>query len=266
MTLSDSKHFLKYYIQRAKASLMQFAEYRANMIMAVLGSYGYTFMMIVFIEVIFSKTQEVAGWGKYEMMMLFSLGQSVFYTFWSFFQPLHTWFSEAIIDGELDLYLTKPINAFLNVVSSDFDLVEMLPSIGLAVAMFVFVWKKLGLVFEPVMLWAIVSTILSCGIMVGLYAVTALAAFWLTDTRDLASIQSSLLSLNQFPLDIFPKSIKAAMLIFPVALISYPQTKLLLEGKLNIYLLLQPVAFIILFLVVRTMWGRGLKRYSSASS
>ena len=245
---------------------MQFAEYRTNMIMAILGSYGYTFMTIAFIEVLFSKTQEVAGWNKFEMMFLFATGQFVFYTFWSFFQPLHTWFSESIIDGELDLYLTKPINAFLNIISSDFDLVEMLPSIGLAVAMFVFVWKKLGLTFEPVMFLAIASTVFSCGIMVCLYAVTALAAFWLTDTRDIASIQGSLLSLNQFPLDIFPRGIKAFMLIFPVALISYPQTKLLLEGQLNIYLALQPIAFVILLLVVKVMWGRGLKRYSSASS
>ena len=68
-----------------------------------------------------------------------------------------------------------------------------MPSVALAVAMFGFVFQRPGLNFESIMLLAIPSAIVNCGIMVGLYAVTALAAFWLTDTRDLASIQGSLL-------------------------------------------------------------------------
>lgn len=245
---------------------MQFAEYRANMLMVILGTYGYTGMMLVFIEVLFSKVESIAGWSKYGMMLLFATGQFVIYLFWIFFEPLQEKFSELINDGELDLYLTKPISAYWNVVSSEFNLIQSVPSIALAVGMFAYVLAKLDLTFTPLVLILIPSTLISTGIMIGLYSIVSFAAFWLTDTRELNSMQGSLLSLDQFPPDIFPKGIKALSFIFPINLLAYPQTKLLLENKLNIYLLLQPLSLITLIAVITLMWKRGLKRYSSASS
>jgi len=81
MTQSASKHFIKFYIKRAKASPMQFAEYRADMVMGILETDGYTGIMVAFIRVIYCKTQTIGGWGKYEMLLLFATGQFVVYIF-----------------------------------------------------------------------------------------------------------------------------------------------------------------------------------------
>lgn len=262
------RHFLRFYIQRIKASLMQFMEYRMSMFMAILGTYGYTGMMLMFISVLFAQTNELGGWNKAEILLLFGLGQSILYIAWSFFGVVF-WgvFSETVIGGELDLFLTKPVNSLFNVIMSEFTLVETLPSFALGIGIIVYaagnISLQLSLILIPVMLSLFFGLIIATA---GFTAISMLS-FWLTDTRDILNMQGAVLNFNQYPVEIFPKLVKYLFVsAVPVSLIAYPAAKMLLEQRLNIYFAIQPFIALFMLLLVKILWSRGLKRYSSASS
>jgi len=247
---------------------MQLAEYRVDILMTIMGTYSYTILTLVFFGVIFGNIDGIGEWGKFEILTLFGIGQLIFYTHWSFFAGVDDWVSDIILNGNLDIYLTKPVNSFMNLITFKLSVVEKMPSYILALAITIYGFVNTGIQLKPL-------PILLCIVLMGLGVILkmlislsiSLLAFWVSKTRDMKRMYYHLFEYYKYPTDIYPKSVKLIFTtILPIGLLAYGPAYFLLKGfSLNILgSYLGALAFYIT--VVAILWNRGLKAYSSASS
>jgi ABC-2 type transport system permease protein len=267
MMQSAIKH-LRYYRHRIKAEFMQAWEYRFNTLSASLGTYGYTLMTIFFIDIIFKQTQSIAGWDQNEILLLFGLGQLLFYLYNSFF-VVTSWgeLSQKISLGSLDQYLLKPLNPIFSITTDRFTLHEMLPSLILPYFIIRHSWLALNLTINTNFIIFSISIIISFIIIWCINLSISSASFWWTDTTELQGLYHRLDELQNFPATIYPKSIRFIFLtLIPVGLVVYVPTVFLLHGfQLDLFLY-QLTSLIIFVTLTTTLWTKGLQNYTSASS
>ena len=265
---SDVKRHIHYYNAKNKAKLMAWAAYRADLLMATLGAYGYTFMTVIFINVLFQNIDSIAGWKEYEILLLLGVGQIVFYLQSGFFGTVDWRISEYIADGELDLFLLKPVNTLFNIVTYNFKVFEMLPSFMLAVSIFFYALIK-GNYYPSFLLLFLagVFTLLGAILVMLIKLDISLLSFWLTDTRDIRRIYFHVFDLFKYPLEIYPNSARFAFTtIIPVGLIAYFPAHLIIKG-FHLTLFAYYLGSLAFFAVLAAIfWKKGLKAYSSASS
>lgn len=247
---------------------MSLAAYRADLFMVTLGSYGYTLMTIVFINVLFDNIDSIAGWGKYEMLLLLGVGQILFYLHVCFFSSVDKWVSEIIANGELDLYLLKPVNALFNITTYEFSIFELIPSFMLAITIFSYALVKGN--YNPGLFLLLLSGIF---IVLGTFLFTlvrlnvALLSFWLTDTRDVRRTYYHIFDLFKYPLEIYPDSLKIVFTtVIPIGIVSYFPAHLIVKGFSWALFSAFMFSLFTYAACASILWKKGLRVYSSASS
>ena len=84
--------------------------FRFNFLFKVLFGSMWFVMTLIMFSVVFSHTQEIAGWSKYEVFFLLGVSHVILRLFESFFMENLLKVPDLIRDGELDFYLLKPVN------------------------------------------------------------------------------------------------------------------------------------------------------------
>ncbi|EKD99781.1 MAG: hypothetical protein ACD_22C00174G0002 [uncultured bacterium] len=267
MNLLEFKKFLKYYNAKNKAKLMTSFEYRTNAWMSFLGSLGYNFVQILFLSLLFDHVGSIAGWGKYQVLFLFSTGQLVFYLQYAFFGSVQDIMQDLILKGNLDKYLTKPVSTLLNITTFNFEIMEQLPPVVLTICILLYSlshlnpvhWINIVLYVFFLVVGIIVCTLVKLAI--------ALLAFWFSDVSDLANMYDRTPELYGYPMDIYPGVLKYIFLVLiPIAPAAFIPSYFFLFGFKLDYFALTLLTFVIFYCLVMLLWRRGLKIYSSASS
>lgn len=266
--VNNTKRFFRYYFAKNKALFMQLAVYKADIVMVILGNYGYTFMMLFFFDVLFKNINSVAGWTKYEVLIMFSVGQLILILQWAFFGSVDRHIRNIIADGTMDLFLTKPVNALANVISYNFTFFENLPGFALTIAILVVSMARASVYLN---LWYVI--LLAFMIVVGTFMMTftklviSLLAFWLTDTKNIMRVHYHIFYYIEYPLEIYPKGFRALIsTILPFGIVAYIPARIIIRGfDLGLFSLYMGV-FVFYLLVNLFIWNKGTKAYSSASS
>lgn len=268
MRLLAVRYYWTYYIHLAKVKLMSLMEYRMDIITACLGTYGYTFMMLIFMEVIFRNVTNVAGWSKYEVLMLFAMSQFCFYFFYSFFWSIWSQVPDAIRMGDLDRLLLKPISPLFQMVTQEFTLIEAGPSFLLPIVLAWYSWSQLLIEPSIIQIVGTVIVLLVCSVISVLVQLNlALLSFWMSDTKPLQKSFAELEDLRKYPLSIYPESVKWLVLtLLPVGLVAYAPTYLLVKGWSWNWFLLPFLTLAIFGVLTRILWYYGIRAYTSASS
>lgn len=265
MTLSGIKKHLNFYVALNKAQLMVDLAYRGNTIMVTLASYGYNIVALIFLKVLFDNFNNIAGWEKYEVMFMYGFGQIVFYMYYMLFLESEN-ISDKIQTGEIDQILLQPINSLFRLSSNKLNLVEMVPSSLLSLAIYYYAGMSLGFSAGKLTLVSIPLILISTVIVNFVKINIGLLAFWFTDTTDLRRLHSGLVDKAQYPLDIYPKSIRGIFFtIIPIGINAYIPCFFILRGfdfQLFGYYLF---SFIFFFVTLLILWKKGLKNYSSVS-
>lgn len=262
----DMKRYIKLYIKLIEAKIMQMAEYRSDMLTMMASSYGYNILSLIFLAVLFENFETIAGWGKHEIILLYGMGQLVFYMFHAFLSSIED-ISDNIWQGDLDRMLLRPISPNFTLIFSSFNLVHEFPAMLLAIGIIIYALYQLGISIVFGFSFLLVFSV--TGIF--LYALVKLCigylAFWFEDTKDINRFHWHMVEHARFPIEIFPKPVQLGLkTIFPTSLVSYAPVYFLVFGfdkeLLGFYLISQAI-FIGLTWV---LWSRGIKNYSSVSS
>lgn len=244
---------------------MQFAQYRTDLLTILAASYGYNFMALVFLFIIFDNFNDIAGWSKYEVVLLYGVGQLIFYLFHGLLSSIDD-VSDLIWHGELDQTLLKPLNSTFMLSLSSFNLFYELPSSLLALAIIIYALNKLNIS----LFWGIPYIVIFSFISLVLFGASKLVigylAFWLTDTRDITRFHWHMTDHSKFPIDIFPGTMQLGLkTIIPTSLVSYTPVYFLTKGfdpELAMFYVFSYILFLVLCYI---LWNRGLKIYESAS-
>ncbi len=275
MKLSEYRNIIKQRFEILKASC-QFAfrkevAYAGNNWAGVISTTAYTLSMLLFVNIIFGNTKQIAGYSHNDMLLYFFVAQLTYYTNWYLSMiNIH----ELTIDvnrGNLDMILTKPVPALFylttrNIGGFRFFVDAFPPTLAIV---FSINWSALSTNYTSLIYGVFIFIFGSISLHVFEF-LAALPVFWLGESENIIDLAGFIGagSGSMIPLEGFSRPLQFVLgTIIPV-LISTAFTTSAILGKTNPRFLFL-CAFIIALIAVsvrRIAWKIAIKNYTSASS
>jgi ABC-2 type transport system permease protein len=266
LTVARVKHLVKiWFLLALRAAQVQLLT-RWGSFLFLLGKVVRFVLFFVFLFMVLSSAQTLAGYRRVEVILFFLVFNLVDITLQFLFRGVYQ-FRFRIVSGDYDLDLLKPLPSFFLPILGWSDILDFLTLIPLWGYFFWFIFENqlFSSGFHLVGFWALFLSSLVLGFAFHLFicAVGVLT----TEIDHLVWVYRDLTNMARFPTDIYQKGVRWILtFVIPVViLISFP-TKALLG-------LLSPrgvgLAFFAsggLLLVSLKFWQFALSRYSSASS
>jgi ABC-2 type transport system permease protein len=250
-----------------RVGVMNELQYRINFFLQLLQSLLTVGTGLVILAVVFSKTDELGGWRRPQLLAVMGVFTLVGGIIRTFIQPNMQRVVEDVRQGKLDHALTKPADAQLLVSIREvrfWQLTDVL--VGLAVLTVAVVqmrsttqWHDL-VAFAALLLSGLVS--IYC-----FWLMLASASFWLVRINEVQELFDGVFKAGQYPVGIYPGWLRYGLtFIIPLAFaITVPSEAV--TGRLAWQSVAVMIGFTIVLLAFsRWCWKRGLRRYGGASA
>jgi ABC-2 type transport system permease protein len=241
--------------------------YRAHFLTTVLVGLVQLGLGIVPILLLFGYTSEVRGWTRAEVIALTGMFQIVTGLMAAFVAPNLNRMTTYITEGELDAVLLRPVSSQFYLTLRWINVAE-LGNVASGAVVLVLGLAQSGA--GPDLAQIVQALLLAgCGLVLltAVWSAMSFLAFWLQSVNPIGAIYLNLVEAGRYPLVFFPVAVRAFLTFaFPVAFAStFPVQAL--RGDLD----WTPVAgglalTVVAITLVRLLWRRGLRTYSSASS
>jgi ABC-2 type transport system permease protein len=259
--------YISLYREFFKQSLMKLMAYRANFFLTFITNFAYFAVQLIFIQVIFSNVDSLAGWTKYEM--IFYIGTfNIIDSFWVF-GPYFNLLSvpELIRSGMLDYYVTKPVNSQFIISLRNVEIGSLLSVLaGVGVIGYALVAGNITVTFGKLLLY-VIAIFHSLLVEYAVYFIMTCLSFWTVKTDFVEKIHGIICYFSTRPVDIYKGAIRFVLCyILPYGFVMTIASK----SALKSIDALEYVAFVLLswcfFGASILFWRFSLRRYSSASS
>ena len=257
------KKYFSIWLHFAKISLQRLFEYRADFFLWSLVSTGWTIFSLLFYQILFLQTSNIAGWNKQQMLVFAGTYMIIDAATWSIFWRNIQNYTQSIFNGTLDFLLLQPIDAQfrLSVRHISFTNVPRL-IIGI-----ILLALNLPTVTLSQVLMYIALIFLSMGVIYTLWFFTATFTFWVEKLDNIIEIVPTLRRIWSMPSDIYSGFVSAMLtIIIPLALITTTPTRVLLHQFRWQELVVLLTFFIILFGATRAFFHYSVKKYSGIGS
>ena len=259
-TLKLLSAFLKVNIQMALA-------YRADTVVNILLNLMWLGWELLSLNIIFSNTTTLGGWGLGELIALLGVFRLVNTLMIALIWPNTEKFNQSIRDGSMDYTILQPVNSMFLVTFSRIT-VWRIWDLVLAIILIVVGINMAGDITTPLniltfILLAITGTLIIYSLWIVLIAMT----FWFTKFDNNVTILQALLDAGRYPSTVYPVWLRVIVtFVIPIAVATtIPLQALRGELEPGRILLFIGVS-IISFWVATKVWKLGLKQYSGASS
>ncbi len=260
-------HYLKIWLASARYSIVRMMMFRGDFIVWSFVELFWMSVNLLLISVIYQHTTSVAGWTKYEMMLLVGTSLLVQRFLMGFFWSSIFELGRNVRSGNFDFFLAQPGNVMFMATTRKLDPDSLLNSV-IAAGVVVYAAHKLGL-SPTVSDIALYGFMLICGLAIH-YSILVLSislVFWLTSAQGVEGIYFTLTEFSRLPREAF-KGITSVLFVWllPVVVISnVPARNLIghIDWQWAVWLFAIAIAWFSLAVFV---FNRGLRRYSSASS
>ncbi len=251
----------------AKYSLMSALEYRVNFVTGVTVEMGWMVIKLLYVAIVYKAGINIGILTPDHILLFvgtYMLMTGVFMLYWGNFSSL----PGMVQQGELDLYIVKPVSLQFLVTLRRLDFAYLLPELIAGTAMIVTGWRLAGLPAGVVPIAGFLFY-LACGCLLAysLFLLPYILSFWIISAGGIADISSALWDFNNMPSMIYEKWFRRiGTYILPVFVITnFPG--LFLMGELSPWACVWGVAAPVLFFALsHALWKFSLKKYSSASS
>ena len=252
--------FLKVNIQMALA-------YRADTVVNILLNIMWLGWELLSLNIIFSNTTTLGGWGLGELIALLGVFRLVNTLMIALIWPNTEKFNQSIRDGSMDYTILQPVNSMFLVTFSRIT-VWRIWDLVLAIILIIVGINMAGDITTPLniltfILLAITGTLIIYSLWIVLIALT----FWFTKFDNNVTILQALLDAGRYPSTVYPVWLRVIVtFVIPIAVATtIPLQALRGELEPGRILLFIGVS-IISFWIATKVWKLGLKRYSGASS
>jgi ABC-2 type transport system permease protein len=250
-----------------RVGVMNEMQYRINFFLQLVQSLLTVGTGLIVLAVVFSKTDELGGWSRPQLLAVMGVFTLVGGVIRTFIQPNMERVVNDVREGKLDFALTKPADAQLLVSVRDvrfWQLTDVL--VGLAVLTVALVQLRSTMQWHHVVVF--IALLLSG--LISIYCfwlMLASASFWLVRINEVQELFDGLFRAGQYPVGIYPGWLRYGLtFIIPLAFaITVPSEAV--TGRLAWQSVVVMIAFTAVLLVVsRWLWRRGLRRYGGASA
>lgn len=244
-------------------------QFKANFLLWIVVEAMWFALQLGFMSVIYGHTEDVAGWSRWQVILLVGCSHFIQQVFTAFFLTNVSDISEHIRTGRLDFMLLLPVNTRFLV---SFRKVDLGAFVNAASALGVIVWalRNLGHVPGP---WDIAAFLLlcACGVAIhySLMFMLASVAFWTVRIQGAVWGYYNLFNIARIPEAAFPNGWfrRVFTWVLPMILVSNVPSMALL-GTMRSPWLGVVLAGLALACVAASeaLWRIALRRYSSASA
>ncbi|MBI4789770.1 MAG: ABC-2 family transporter protein [Chloroflexi bacterium] len=250
-----------------KINLQQELAYRADAFVNVLVNLMWLGWELLSLNILFSNTATLAGWGPGELVALLGVFRLVNTLMAALIWPNTEKFNEGVRDGSLDYTLLQPVNS-LFLISFSRIVVWRVWDLGLATILIVTGLQMSGLGTTPFNLVSFLFLVASGGaIIYSLWIVMIAFTFWFVKFDNNVTILQALLEAGRYPATVYPVWLRLIVtFVVPIAVATTIPMQAL-RGELSgwqVLLFLGVGAASVL--VAARVWRAGVKRYSGASS
>ncbi len=261
-------HYLKIWLASARYSIIRTLMFRGDFLMWSLVELFWMSVNLLTIAVIYDHTKSVAGWNKYEMVLLVGTSMLIQRFLMGFFWSSIFEMGRNVRTGNFDFFLAQPGNIMFMATTRKLDPDGLVNSI-VAVAIVLFAAQKLGL-HPGVTDIALYAVMIFSGLVIH-YSILVMSislVFWLTSAQGVEGTYFVLTEFSRLPRAAFTGIVTRVLFVWllPVVVVSNAPASTILHGfQAQWAWWLFGVAALWFGLAV-WVFNRGLRRYTSASS
>lgn len=261
------RRYLRLYLYFLQFSFSKAMEFRLDFSFRIIMDIVYSLVNVLFFKILFLHTSLVAGWREDQMLIFVASYVLVDAISMTVFSTNMWWLPFQINKGELDYHLIRPVSPLFFLSLREFSansFMNLLISIGLlsyALANYAdpFSWGELLLLMTLLINGALIYY--CCQMLM------ILPVFWTQSARGFMDLFYSMGIAMERPDRIFKGWLRILFtFVLPFALIASFPVRIFLE-KFNWPTMLHLMGVsILLWILMLSIWNRGLRAYSSASS
>ena len=262
------KRYLHLYAALWKNSVAREMSFKGNFILWILVEILWFGLQLSFVSVVFSQTESVGTWTKWEMVLLVGASNFIQQLYQAFFLTNCTNLSELVRTGKMDFLLLLPVNTRFLVSLRVVDLGAFINALfGLSVM--IFAAAKLNLHPTAAQI-AGFSALCVVGILIhySLMFILATICFWTVRAQGIVWGYYNLFNIARMPDEAFRGAFKAVFTFaLPVLLVSNVPARVLADKISSPWSWLLLVGVGLVWAAVSELfWRVSVRRYTSASS
>lgn len=250
-----------------KINIQMSLAYRADTAINILINLMWLGWELLSLNIIFSNTERLGGWGPGELIALLGVFRFVNMLMAALLWPATEKFNAAVRDGSLDYTLLQPANS-LFMVSFARITIWRVWDLFLAIILVVVGINMAGdVVTARNILYFLLLAVSGALVIYSLWVVLIALTFWFTKFDNNVTILQALLDAGRYPSSVYPLWLRLIVtFIIPIAVATTVPLQAL-RGELGITQVLMFLAIgAASIMVAWFVWKFGVRRYSGASS
>lgn len=241
--------------------------YRVNFAVQVVASAINLAGSLLFLAVVYSHVDTLAGWALPEMLALWGVFFLLTGLLGTVIQPSLNRFMHDVSQGTLDFVLSKPVDAQV-LVSVKHVEVWKLVDVALGVVLLAVALMQLEGRLSLAQAAAFVAAlVVGAAIAYSCCLILATMAFWFIRLEDALLLFLSMWEAGRWPVEIYSPGLRIILtFVVPVAFATNMPVETLRSSATPATLVGAAVLAFALLTVSRFLWCRGIRRYSGASA
>lgn len=260
-------HYLNIWLSTARYSIVRMMMFRFDFFLWSMVELGWMGVNVLMISVIYAHTSHVAGWDKYDMLLLVGTSMLIQRFLMGFFWSSLFEMARNIRSGHFDFFLAQPGNVMFMASTRKLDPDSLINSlVAMGVVIYAVHAKGLHPGIGDVALYALMVL---CGVIIhySILLLTMSLGFWITNAQGVEGSYFALTEFSRLPREAFRGFVELVFVwLIPVVVVSNAPARVLLHGFEPVWALGLVAAAALWFGAAALVFHRGLRRYSSASS
>ncbi len=259
--------YLQIWLASARYAIVRTMMFRFDFFLWALVELCWMGVNLLMISVIYEHTQSIAGWSKYEMLLLVGTSLLVQRFLMGFFWSSLFELGRNIRSGYFDFFLAQPGNILFMASTRKLDPDGLLNSF-VAMGVVAYAAHRLGLHPSALDL-ALYALMIFCGLVIhySMLVISISVAFWITSAQGIEGIYFTLAEFSRLPREAFKGLASLAFVwLLPVVVVSNAPAHTLLHGFQPRWAFALLAAALLWLGAAVTVFHLGLRRYTSASS
>lgn len=260
--------YLKIWLASARYSIVRTLMFRGDFLIWSVVELLWMAVNLLTISVIYEHTNSIAGWNKYEMILLLGTSMLIQRFLMGFFWSSLFEMGRNVRTGNFDFFLAQPGNVMFMASTRKLDPDGLVNSI-VAAGIVLYAADKLNL--HPTVVDVVLYALMVFSGLVIHYSILAMSislVFWLTNAQGVEGTYFVMTEFSRLPRAAFKGFITRMLLVWllPVVVVSNAPASTILHGFRPAWAGWLFGVAILWFALAVLVFHRGLRRYTSASS
>lgn len=241
-------------------------QYRVNFFVQLLQSAIAVGTALAVLALVFGYAGDVGGWSRDELLVLLGLHVLLGGVIQTFVQPNMTRLMTDIREGTLDFALLKPVDSQFLVSVREVS-VWQLTDVAVGAGIVAFGVARVGAVTPAGALGFAAAMLCGVVLVYCTWLVVTVGAFWLVNMDFVVELFEGVYQAGRWPVTIYPGWLRAGLTVLVPLAFAVTVPAEALTGRLTGTTLATAAGFTLLVVVLtRLWWRRGIRRYDGASA